>query len=456
MMVVLRALVSCEIALAANSVAGELITFTNSSGAPNGAWSWFEGERVVIDASHPAGPQVMVSSVSSAASGAERGDIDVHWYNTVTAAQGSFELHDQLQSDDHDSAALWVRPDGHYVASYSKHGNDSLIRFRISTSAHDPTSWSPEFTFNMSRYGATRGSTYSNLYYLPNDDGGNGRLYNFNRNNNLDPNILVSSNRGSNWSYGGKLLTEGDIADRPYVRYFSNGDKIHFITTEEHPGSFATSIYHGYVNDGKLYNSKGTVIDGDLLDGNATAVAPADLTTVFANGTSYGGTTMNRAWTVDVAIDSTGYPYAIFTARAGDLATDHRFFYARFDGASWSVSELAAAGGFLYSSEDDYTGLAALDPNNPNTLYISTDIDPRNGSATNKYEIYQGETADGGKNWTWIGITEDSAVDNLRPVVPEWDDEHTALLWMRGNYNAYTDWDTEVVGIIRTVSVPEP
>ena len=32
----------------------------------------------------------------------------------------------------------------------------------------------------------------------------------------------------------------------------------------------------------------------------------------------------------------------------------------------------------MYGSEADYTGLGALHPNDPNTIYISTHVDPRN------------------------------------------------------------------------------
>jgi hypothetical protein len=38
---------------------------------------------------------------------------------------------------------------------------------------------------------------------------------------------------------------------------------------------------------------------------------------------------------------------------------------------------LLFAGARLYPSEDDYSGLGALDPNNPDVLYISNDADSR-------------------------------------------------------------------------------
>jgi hypothetical protein len=40
-------------------------------------------------------------------------------------------------------------------------------------------------------------------------------------------------------------------------------------------------------------------------------------------------------------------------------------------------------------------------------------------------------------------------MDNLRPIVPKWDDPRTALVWMRGTYRHNRgEWTTAVVGLI--------
>jgi hypothetical protein len=412
----------------------------------NGAWSWFEDERAIVDT---VAGKIVVSSVAdgSGTGGAARnGDVEVAALDLASNMVTRFTLSDALQADDHNSAALWRRPDGRYLALYAKHGSDNFTRYRIANNPGDITGWSPEQTFNNAA-----GTTYSNLHFLPSDNAGAGRLYNFTRSTNFDPNILTSNDFGSTWSYGGKLLTEGGGGDRPYVRYFSNGQRIHFITTERHPRNFDNSIYHGYVQDGQLFNSHGAVVDANLF--NASGVAPANLTKVFSTGTQFGGATMRRAWTIDVAIDEAGLPYGVFQARANDDNADHRFFYARFNGTTWSVHELAKAGGFLYAAEDDYTGLAALDPHDPNRLFISTKIDPRTDLPLPHYEIFEGTTTNGGTSWSWAPITFNSTVDNLRPIVPAWDDDHTALLWMRGRYSTYTNYDLDIVGLTSLVPI---
>ena len=56
---------------------------------------------------------------------------------------------------------------------------------------------------------------------------------------------------------------------------------------------------------------------------------------------------------------------------------DKRMLYFRFDGTSWKTTYLVKAGPKLYAAEQDYTGLGALDPDDPHTIYISTPYDPR-------------------------------------------------------------------------------
>ncbi len=426
-------------AQAIDDVAGTLFTLTNTPAAPNGVWSWFEDERGIVDATDPNNPLLLVSSVSAGPS-PENGDIDLLWRNLATGTQGVFELSSQLEQDDHNSAALYLRPDGRYLAMYAKHGTDPLTRWRISTNPNDPTSWGPEQVLNNAA-----GATYNNTYYLPDDNNGAGRTYNFTRTVNYDPNIQVSNDHGTTWSNVGKLLTEGGGGDRPYLRYAGDGKKIHFIATDRHPRNFQNSVFHGYIQDGVLYNSDGSIKDGNLFD--STAVSPSALTQVFKNGSQFNGVTMNRAWTINLEIDNTGNPVGIISARANDSNQDHRFLYARFDGLDWRVNEMARAGGFLYPAEDDYTGLASIDPSNPNVVYMSSDIDPRDNSGTNKYELYKGFSSDFGATWAWTPITENSTIDNIRPVVPEFNGKSTVVTWLRGDYNSYFNWSTEVVGL---------
>jgi hypothetical protein len=431
---------------AADDVAAGMILVND-----NAAWSWFEDERAIID---PINNKLLVSSVANASGsgGAGRnGDIDMATLNLANQQVDRFVLHPALQADDHNSAAIIIRPDGRYLAMYGTHASGGEVgqqsRYRISANPGDSSSWNAAINFDNND-----SMTYSNLHYLPNDNGGAGRMYNFVRTIGFDPNILVSNNQGSTWTYGGRLLAEGGGSDRPYTRYFTSGDRIHVITTERHPRDFDNSVFSGYIQNGQLFDSGGTVIDSNLFDG--TAVAPSALTPLFATGTQFGGETMRRAWTVDVAADPVGNPVAVFQARAGGSDLDHRFFYGRWDGAQWQVNQLAFAGSYLYAAENDYTGLVSIDPNDTNTVYLSSEVHPATkaqligADGLRHYELFKGKTTDNGATWNWTPITFNSTMHNVRPLVPKWDGTNKAVVWLRGDYTTYTNYDMDAVALI--------
>ncbi len=358
-LVFLAVVIPATTSVAADEVSGGLIVFND-----NGAWSWFEGERVIFDYHRG---KILLSSVANAhgPGGIRRsGDVDVVSYDLSARTMQRFTLSSNLQEDDHDSAALLILPDGRYLASYSKHAGDNCLRYRISLRPGDITAWKPEETFFTS--GST---TYSNLYYLSKSN----TIFDFHRDGGrgFDPNYLRwNLGSASSFSYGGHLLTgpEGNTGnnDRPYLRYASNGvDRIHFIATDHHPRNLVTnSIYHGYVEcqrDGYgVYRSDGTRL-GDLSTDTTSPYKASDFTTLLAGNTvsPSNGLLMTRGWTTDIKLDSSGYPYVVFTAHVNDSDLDHRFFYGRYSRSGWSVHELAKAGGCLYSPENDYTGLTA-------------------------------------------------------------------------------------------------
>lgn len=419
----------------------------------NGAWCWYQDERVLVD---DVSNTLLIASVACSAGvggPARAGDVDVTTYHLDTGKSSRFVLHHNLLiEDDHNTAALLIRPDGRYLAMYTRHNEDRFSFCRVSTRPHDATAWEPERTFDWTAAHQTAGSkskaTYSNLHYLAAEK----RTYNFARAINDDPSFLISADMGDTWTYGGKLLTEPKLGYvNGYTRYCSNGiDRIDFITTDHHPRDFNNNIYHGFIGGCKLHRSDGTVVDKNLF--NNTGLPQQELTKIFTAGSIWNGEPMTRAWTMDIHTDRSGNPVALISCRANDVPEntnfeDHRFFYARFDGSAWHVHQLAKAGARLWDFEQDYTGLGCLNPANTNELYISTPIDPRDGSALEFHEIFKGVTADGGATFAWTAITENSMMDNLRPTVPIWDGG-TAVLWFRGKMNTSQCYSTQIVGLI--------
>lgn len=88
-------------------------------------------------------------------------------------------------------------------------------------------------------------------------------------------------------------------------------------------------------------------------------------------------------------------------------------------------------------------------------MYISTNADPdtnapliSSGDGLRHWEIYKGITADGGANWTWTPITSNSTVDNIRPIIADSATGERPLIWLRGTYTTYTNYDLNVVALL--------
>ncbi|MEK7409504.1 MAG: BNR-4 repeat-containing protein [Acidobacteriota bacterium] len=409
------------VTLLAVALAG-VITFND-----DGAWSWFEDERAIIHRG-----KLIVGSVASG------GDIEVVTYDLATGKKTLSELHERLQYDDHNSPALVVRPDGRILAVYAKHGPENRFYYRVSTRPHDSTEWQPERAFTPSE---TSRITYSNLHFLRKE----GRLYNFYRglDNSFKPSYAWSDDAGETWRSGSVYIqVPAEFRHRPYVKYASNGvDTVHIFYTEGHPRNYDNSTYHVFYRGGKLHRSDGTTIRS-LAEG---LKEPAEGTRIFK------GDAANVAWVSDIHLDRRGRPYVAYSVQRDPGGQDHRYRYARWTGNEWQDHEIAYAGSRLYPGEDDYTGNITLDPDDPGTVYISTNVDPLTGKADGRrhWEIFKGATRDGGKTWRWTPVTKDSAVDNIRPIVPKAEGRHKVLLWLRGTYAAYTKYDLDVVGLIQ-------
>ncbi|MBZ5513629.1 MAG: BNR repeat-containing protein [Acidobacteriia bacterium] len=434
----------------ANYVAGSLVQLND-----NGAWSWFTDERVLVDQG-----KLIVGSVRSLGdfnatqTQPDWGNVEVSVYDIATGRADHAVLDRHFEEDDHDAPAFLALPDGRYLAVYTKHGVERRISYRFSPPG-EPLTWGDAQVFDTpgtEKNFAGDNATYSNLFRLP-----DGRIYDFFRGIGHEPNYIYSDDDGKTWAYGGHVL-RGKGGYSPYLKYAFDGKRtIHFIATEDHPRNYDNSIYHGFVRDGKMHGSDGKVI-AKLSTSTEASLAAWDLTKV------YQGDPDNVAWTVDIELDDYERPYIAFSVqkdgrglppRQGGM--DLRYDYGRWDGTQWHVHEMAYAGTRLYPYEDDYSGLVALDPQDPDTVFISTNADPATGTplispadGRRHYEIFRGETSDRGAHWHWLPITANSTVDNLRPLVPKWKDARTALVWMRGpSYtNYHGNWTTAVVAVI--------
>jgi hypothetical protein len=393
--------------------------------AEGGVWTWFNDERAVfVDSTlyvgyvDPCG-QAAVTAYPLGPSGRLR-----------TALSGFQEV------DDHDNPAFLRLDSGTLLATYSRHSAEQRWYWR--TKEAGAFRWAPEQATKP--VGAE--VTYTNLFQLSTEDG---RIYNFFRGFNFDPTLMTSDDGAETWSEPRHLIASGGGRTRPYVKYVSNGeDRIDLLYTQGHPRQEENNVYHLYYQDGALHESDGTEICV-LSAGDCLTVAAGAGTRV------YDADEAGRGWVWDLEYVAEGTPVGVYVAaRDSTVGNDLYYRYARFDPDTeqWTEREIAHAGTRLYEGENHYAGGISIDPAHPDTVYASADVDPASGTDTERYQLYWGTTKDGGRTWSWTQLTQSTEVDNLRPFVPRSDEGHHAVLWFRGEYNSYTDYDTDIVGFI--------
>src|SRR5207245_1826568 len=138
------------------------------------------------------------------------------------------------------------------------------------------------------------------------------------------------------------------------------------------PKEYNDGILAGSIKEGTLFKSDGTVV-GPLSATTQASIKPTDFTRVFE------GKADASAYINDIQLIGSGTPHVIFSVRKDAEGTDIRYWYGRWDGKSWNAHEIGYAGSTIYAVESSYAGLAALDPNDADTLYLSANSDPKSG-----------------------------------------------------------------------------
>lgn len=409
----------------------------------NGGWNWFQDERAVVDR---AKNKFVIGSIASG--GARDGNVEAVVYDVPTGTKQLFTIGTGLKAyvDDYNAPAFLVRPDGKYFAMWAGHRLDCNSR----TSIFDGAAWSAETLFSWTSLGCpwlnqdSNRVTYANPWYI------GGSIFAGVRSVDTAPAFLTSSDDGATLSYYGRLIANqqaGFVAG--YYKYWgNNNDRIDFVGTEGHPRDVDSSLWHGYLKGGKLFDSLGAVVDDNGGDNDAQPLQR--FTSVVKTGITLGNVTLNHLWNHDIARYADGTIAVLGQGRTMGSRSDDpdlRLIYARFDGTSWRATYLGKAGHKLTVDDQDFTGLGALHPDNPNIIFISTNVDPRDDTTIlPKHELFEGVTCNGGTTWSWAPLTQDSKLDNLRPIVPKWDSNHTLLLWLSGNYITAQRFDLAVVG----------
>jgi hypothetical protein len=407
--------------------------------ASDGAWTWYNDPRTILD-----GNVLYIGSMDSA--GVSRVDLYRPGAGDDLSARVAYPLSSWRSKDDHNNPALLKLADGRILAAYSKHHLENKWYWRVAEvldrgKPSQRLQWGAEQSIDVPAK-----NTYCNLFQLS-DEGG--RIYNFTRTIGFKPNIQFSSDNAATWTGPFELMRFADSGTRPYVKYASNGkDRIDFFYTDAHPRDEKNnSVYHLYYRGGSFYKSDGTRIK-TIEQLKRSPMVPSDGTRIY-DGSAPSG----RGWVWDLEYDSAGNPVGAFiNSMDGDAGNDLRYRYARWDAGkkTWLQVQIAFAGPHIYVPENHYAGGISIDPDDVNRVYISTNVNPADGKPgmLGCYQIYEGKTADSGATWTWKQMTFDNDRDNLRPFVPGNHGHKTCVIWFRGRYNTYTDFQTEIVGVI--------
>ena len=424
--------------------------------APDGAWTWFNDERAIFHE-------------GSLFTGYVKGDGQFGITRYDPAANRSFHMilstAASRQQDDHDNPSITALPDGKLLVLYSNHGSESRFDRRIAL-VNLPSAdadWGPETVVVT-----PSGNTYANTYALSAEAN---RIYNFHRCISYNPTLTLSNDNGVTWGTSTRFIKTGTGGTRPYARYCSNHtDRIDLTYTDGHPRDVNNSLYHLYYRDGAFRRSDGTVVKAlaDLpLDHDAgergTVIYQYSAAAWAAGQDADDYIPSARAWNWDIHYGRDGHPVCVFQAQRDNVGgsgwTYDRiyYYYARWTGAAWEKKFIAHAGRPLYSAEDDYAGGISIDPANPGVVYFSSnaaapfhlaDLDNVPLRANNRYEIYRGVTTDGGQTFSWEQLTDNSPMDNLRPIVPENHGYGRAVLWFYGAYTSYTSFSTRVLALL--------
>jgi hypothetical protein len=138
---------------------------------------------------------------------------------------------------------------------------------------------------------------------------------------------------------------------------------------------------------------------------------------------------------------------------------DHRYWYARWDGAEWDVQPITAGGvtsmGGSFREDGGspyYSGGLTLDHDDPSRVYLSRQV------GEDAWQIETWNTEDGGATWNPVQVSLTEQERNVRPVsprgMPEAFDDDLSVIWMRGSYPTYEDYQTSIVATAGEENLP--
>lgn len=407
-------------------------TFSGYNVANEGAWCWFADPRAIHYEN--ADKSINMSYI---------GYIDVHGavkatqYNWNTGEKQDVLVRSYFQPDDHNNPTFLVLPDERVLIIYSRHTDEPAFYYRVSLKPGDITQLGEE-----KRLATDHNTTYPSPFLMSDDPT---HWYMCWRGISWHPTIarltLPDENGDCHFDWGPHQMVRSNVSSggiRPYAKYCSNGkDKIYFSFTSTHPDNecpnwlnFAVVNINGG-NQPTLHD-----IAGNKL--STISAGPYDVykTNDFKNqhpAVVVDAPSNHRAWVWQVVLDKSNNP-RIACVRITNDKSQHEYFYARWTGSKWALTDVCDGGGKFHPSNTErcYSGGEAIDPANPNIMYVSK---PTQGTYGNIHEIWKYTISDNGAVASSEQITRNSKKGNVRPyILNNSENSPMRLGWMNGDY----------------------
>lgn len=401
--------------------------------ADEGAWCWFADPRALH-----------YENSAGTVNATYIGYIDVHGnvkatqYDWTSGRKTDVLVRSCFQPDDHNNPTFLVLPDERVMIFYTRHTDEPKIWYRVSLKPGDITALGPEKSL-----ATQNNTTYPSPFILSDDPQ---HIYLCWRGINWHPTIarltMPDADGNCRFDFGPRQIVQSTGA-RPYAKYQSNGkDKIYVSYTTGHPDNEQPNWLYFNVID--INHGNGPILrdlNGKQLSVVKNGVFNVNKTEAYAK--AYPATIVDRTanirnWVWQIALDSEERPVIAYT-HIDNARTTHVYWYARWTGAQWRNTWVQYAGHAFHQNWDKtelcYSGGAAIDPADINSLYLS--IPTRNGQYNKDgvYELWRYTIDDEGQVSGSQQITKDSPKNNVRPyVMPGSEASKMRLVWMQGDY----------------------
>ena len=425
------------LAIAVQGITAQQQSYSGHQLSEEGAWCWFADPR----ATH-------YTNESGTINASYIGYIDVHGnvkalqIDYLTGRRTEVLVRSYFQPDDHNNPTFLVLPDERVLIIYSRHTDEPAFYYRVSKYPGDITILGEEKCIKTNH-----NTTYPSPFLMSDDPE---HFYLCWRGLGWHPTIarltLPDENDDVEIAWGPYQMVQSTGA-RPYAKYYSNGkDKLYMTYTTGHPDNeWPCWLYFNVINlhptqgaDGSVTvaptledikgNHLSTIADGKFRVNKSTEYKQQYPYTLVDAPAGY------RDWVWQIACDEAGLP-TIAMVRIDRTKQHHQYYYAKWTGDAWRLTDLAYGGGRFHPSNTEYcySGGMALDPECPGTVYLS--VPTKNAKGESIYEIWRYLVAYNGQVVMKDQVTYGSAKNNVRPfVLPGSKDAPMRLMWMHGDY----------------------